>query len=212
MSTDPQQPNYPAQPQQSAQPQGGYVPPQGYAQPQAYGTQPPAYGTPAPQAYPPGWQPQPGQQMAPAYGYHSQGFSPRHKLPGAAIFAAVIWIIFGAIYLLGALAQLAGRPQPLSLLIGLALGAVFLTGGIMTCTGKARSLLGPAITAIVVGSIGMIAMLVLGAVFSRAFGGGGGIIILIGVLITGLMLTSGIIGCIANRKYKEFHQTKFGGY
>jgi hypothetical protein len=219
MSTDPQQPNpnpnYPQQPAaapngQYAQPQQGYAQPQGYPQQQGYPQ--PQQGYQPPQAsgqYPPGYAPQ-GQMAPPPYGYHQQGFAPRHKLPGAAIFSAVVWIIFGSLYLLGSLAQLAGRPQPLSLMIGLALGIVFLMGGITTCTGKARSLLGPAITAIVVGSLGLIAMLVVGAVFTRAFGGGGGAIILIGVLITGLMLTSGIIGCIANRKYKEFHQTKFG--
>lgn len=208
---NPQNPQYypPQQPDQQ-----GYAP-NGQA-PQAYGQQPQGYGQQPQQAYPPGWQGQPQNPYGQPAPYGQQGygggygFTPRHKLPGAAIFSAIVWIIFGSLYLLGALAQLAGRPQPISLMIGIALGIVFLLGGIQTCTGKARSLLGPAITAIVVGSIGLIALLAVGAAFSRFLGGAGGAIILIGVLITGLMLTSGIIGCVTNKKYKEFHQTKFG--
>lgn len=207
--SDQQNPN--PNPYNQAPQQQGYAP-NGYAQPQQ------------PQGYPQGsglqpQQPQYGYQPAPqqgyqqpgaAYGYHQPGFAPRHSLPGGAIFAAIVWVIFGALYLIGALMQLAsGRPQPISLMIALALGIVFTSGAITTFMGKAKSLLGPAIVAIIFGALTLLAMLFVGSLF-RGLGGAGGVVMLIGVVIGGLLLTSGIIGCITNKKYKEYHHTKHG--
>lgn len=193
--SDQQQPN-----PNPNQPMYGYAPngaPNGYQQPQQ------------PQQYPPGWAPQ--QPMMPQpYGYAPQ-FAPRHKLPGAALAAAIIWIIYGSLQLIGALGTLAGgRPGP-QLVIGLGIGVALLMGGITTATGKAKSLLPTAIVSIVLGALVLIAMLFIGSLF-RGLGGAGGIIMLIGLLFGGLLVTGGVLGCIANGKYKEYHYTKFGGF
>ncbi len=215
--SDQQNPN-PNQPNPYGQPQtpNGYAP-NGYAQaPQA---QQPAYGQQPPQAYPPGWQP--GQQPAygqpnpygqqPGYGYGAPQFAPRHKLPGAALFSAIIWIIFGSLQLIGALGSLAGgRPGP-ALIIGLGIGVSLLMGGIQTASGKAKSLLGPAIVSIIIGAFYLLAMLFIGSLF-RGIGGGGLGTIIMGVmfLFGGLLTTAGILGCMTNGKYKEYHHTKHG--
>ena len=196
------------QPQQPQQPQNYYAPqgqaPQGYA-PQAQGY-PPGYA-PGPQM--PYGQPNPYGQP---YGGYAPQFAPRHKLPGAALFSAIIWIIFGSLQLLGALASLAGgRPGP-ALIIGLGIGITLLMGGIQTATGKARSLLGPAIVSIIVGALYLLTMPFIGSLFRGIGGGIGTIIMLVMFIFGGLLTTSGILGCIANGKYKEYHHTKSAGF
>jgi hypothetical protein len=193
-----------AQPQQGyAQPQGGYVPPQGgYVPPQGGYVPPQASGQ---QAYPPGWAPQ-GQQMAPQY-----GFTPRHKLPGTALAAAIIWIIYGSLQLLGVLASfgMGARPAP-GTIIGLGLGIAFLMAGIQTSTGKAKGLLANGIVSIVLGAIIALALLALGSLV-RGFGGGG-ILLLLALVFGGMLVTAGILACVGNKNYKEFHHTKYGGF
>ena len=103
--------------------------------------------------------------MAHPYGGYAPQFTPRHKLPGAAMFSAIIWIIFGSLQLLGALISLAGgRPGP-ALIIGIGIGVSLLMGGIQTATGKAKSLLGPAIVSIIIGALYLFAMLFIGSLF-----------------------------------------------
>lgn len=181
--------------------------PNGYA-PNGYQQQAPnGYQQQAPQAYPPGWgQP---QQMAPQYGYHPPGFAPRHKLPGGAMAAAIIWIIYGSLQLVGVLAGLGmgARPGP-STIIGVGLGVAFLMAGITTSTGKAKGLLANGIVSIVLGALIAIAFLVLGALV-RNFGGGG-ILLLLALVFGGMLVTAGILACVSNKNYKEFHHTKHG--
>lgn len=192
----------------------GYAP-TGYAQaPQG---QQPMYGQQPqqPQAYPPGWQPQPGQppaygQPPQAYGYGQPQFAPRRKLPGGALAASIIWIIYGSLQLIGVLGSLAiaGRPGP-QLIIGLGVGVAFLMAGITTATGKAKGLLANGIVSIVWGSIILLAMLALGSLV-RGLGGASSIIMLIGVLLGGMMIVAGILACMNNQKFKEYHHTKHG--
>ena len=214
MSDQPQQPQNPNQPQyyppQAQQPgyaPNGQAPQQAYGQPpqqQGYGTPPPGYGQ-APQAYPPGY----GQQP-PQYGYQQPGFTPRHKLPGSALAAAIMWIIYGSLALIGNLAALGmsggrvGGPG----FVGLGIAVAFLIAGIQTSTGRAKGLLANGIVSIVLGSIGAIAILALGSLM-RGFHPSGAIILLL-LLIPGMLLTAGILACVGNSKYKEFRATKFG--
>lgn len=206
---NPNQPNpYEQQPQPgyapngyAQQPQQGYAP-NGYAQ----APQQPQYGY----GQPPQGQHQPAYGQPPGYGYAQPQFSPRHKLPGGALAAAIIWIIYGALQLIGVLGGLAaaGRPGP-QLIIGLGVGVAFLMAGITTSTGKAKGLLANGIVSIVWGAIILLAMLALGSLL-RGFGGASSIIMLIGVLFGGMMIVAGILACMNNQKYKEYHHTKRG--
>lgn len=184
----------------------GYAP-NGYAQPQQ--PQQPQYGYAPPPANPYGQQAAYGQPPAP-YGYGQPQFAPRHKLPGGALAAAIIWIIYGSLQLIGVLGSLAavGRPGP-QLIIGLGVGVAFLMAGITTSTGKAKGLLANGIVSIVWGAIILLAMLALGSLV-RGLGGASSIIMLIGVLLGGMMITAGILACMGNGKYKEYHHTKHG--
>jgi hypothetical protein len=222
MSDQQQQPPYnpnPYQPQQGyapngtpqQQPQQGY--PQGQPQ-QGYPQGQPQQGYPQgqpQQQYPQGWAPQ-GQQMAPQYGYHPPGFAPRHKLPGGAMAASIIWIIYGSLQLIGVVAGLGmgGRPGP-STIIGLGIGVAFLIAGIQTSSGKAKGLLANGICSIILGALIALALLALGSM-ARGLGGAGGIIVLIGLVFGGMLVTAGILACVSNKNYKEFHHTKFGAF
>ena len=192
-----QQPNYGYAPNGQAPQAPQAQAPQGYPQ----GTQP--------QQYPQGWAPQ-QPQMAQPYGYAPQ-FTPRHKLPGGAMAAAIIWIIYGSLQLIGVLGGLAaaGRPGP-QLIIGLGIGVAFLMAGITTSTGKAKGLLANGIVSIVLGALIAIAFLALGSLL-RGLGGASGILMLVGLVFGGLLVTAGILACMNNQKYKEYHWTKHGG-
>jgi hypothetical protein len=223
MSNDPNQPgqpgyppgNYgqPQQPQQQgyAQPQQGYPqqPQQGYPQqPNPYGQQPNPYAQQqAPNPY--GQQPNPYGQQNP---YGAPAGAPTGAVggkPGAATGAAILWIIYGSLGLLSNLAILGmtgGRGMSPQTIIGLSLAAAFLVGGIQVLAGKMKGLLAMGITSIVFGSLSVIAVLALGAL-TRGFRIAGPFLI-IGFLIAAMLLTAGILACVANRKYKEWRAAK----
>ncbi len=176
---------------------------------------------PQPQGYPPGFAPQyspgyapqgqpgyPPQQHAPQpFAPMAAAFAPRHSLPGTAIAASVIWLIYGLLGLLGNLTTLAagGRVQPSSI-IGLSLAVMFLVWGIQTMTGKLRSLLGPAITGIVLGGLTVLAFVFLGILahgFHLPMW-----LFAIGAIVGGLQIVAGILGCVGNRAYKEYRATR----
>ena len=86
-------------------------------------------------------------------------------------------------------------------------------GGIQTATGKAKSLLGPAIVSIIIGALYLFAMLFIGSLFRGIGAGGLGTIFMLILFVFGALLgTAGILGCVVNGKYKEFHMTKHGGF
>ncbi|MEO8698509.1 MAG: hypothetical protein ABI867_00665 [Kofleriaceae bacterium] len=177
------EPNYPPSAPHDPPQHPGYPPPQ------------PQQGYP-----PPGWQP------APAYGAPS--FTPRHKIPGLAVAASIIWIIYGGLALIGNLLTLAasggrtGTPG----FVGIAISVGFLVAGIQTLMGKAKGLMANGIVSIVLGGLAAVAFLLLGALI-RGFHAPM-VLILVGVLFGALLITAGILALMANKSYKEFRQTK----
>jgi hypothetical protein len=206
------QPSYPqAQPgypqaqsgQYPQQPQQGY--PQPYPQAQPGYPQQPGYPPQGQPGYPP--QGQPGFAPQPPM-YPPANFTPRHKLPGVAVAASIIWIIYGSLALIGNLIGLAGSGGRAGTpsFIGLGIAVGFLVGGIQTLMGKAKGMLGNGIASIVLGALVAIAFLLLGALI-RGFHAPM-ILILIGVLFGALLITAGVLGCIGNKAYKEYRMTK----
>lgn len=165
--------------------------------------------------YPPNYnQPNyPQPQMQPGHGqppmpYAQPGFTPRHKLPGTAIAASIMWIIYGGLGLIGNLAALgaSGGKAGSGGIIGIGITAAFLIAGIQTLMGKAKGMLANGIVSICLGGIVSIAFLALGALI-RGFKAPG-ILIAVGFLFGAILITAGILACVGNKAYKEYRATK----
>jgi hypothetical protein len=170
---------------------------------------PPA-GYPPPQGQP-GYLPQPGWAPPPPQYPPQPSFTPRHKLPGTAIAASIIWIIYGSLALIGNLITLAasgGRTGTPSI-VGLGIAAGFLVGGIQTLMGKAKGMMANGIASIVLGALVAIAFLLLGALI-RGFHAPM-FLVVIGLLFGALLITGGILALVGNKAYKEYHLTKAAG-
>jgi hypothetical protein len=162
----------------------------------------------------PHYPPQP-QHPHPAYGHQPQtpyaqpGFTPRHKLPGTVIAASIMWIIYGGLGLLGNIGTLAstGGKMGTGGIVGIGITLAFLIAGIQTLMGKAKGTLGNGIASIVVGGLVLIAFLALGSLF-RGIGPGAGVLMAIGLIVGGILITAGILGCMGNKAYKEYRATK----
>ena len=162
--------------------------------------------------YPP--QPQPQPQLQPVYGqplpmpYAQPGFTPRHKLPGTVIAASIMWIIYGGLGLLGNLGALASSGGKVGTggIIGIGITLAFLVAGIQTIMGKAKGTLGNGIASIVLGGLVLIAFLALGSMFRGI--GGAGVLLVVGLIVGGILITAGILGCMGNKAYKEYRATK----
>jgi hypothetical protein len=157
--------------------------------------------------------PQPGYPPAPAYGQpppqHAQpNFTPRHKLPGAAVAASIMWIIYGGLALIGNLAALgaSGGKMGTGGILGIGIAVAFLVAGIQTIMGKAKGMLGNGIASIVLGALVSIAFLLLGALI-RGFKAPPALL-LVGVLFGGMLITAGILACVGNKAYKDYRATK----
>jgi len=182
--------------------QSPYTPDPNFQQPQGY--YPNGHPQQQPGGYPPGWAPQQPQ----AYAQPAPAFARRDKLPGTALAASIMWIIYGGLGTIGGVLGLAGsggHVQP-SQIISLGLAIAFLMSGIQTLTGKLKGLLAPGITSIVIGSLTGIAFLLLGAI-ARGFHFPVWLFA-IGVIIGGMLITAGILACIGNRHFKEWRATK----
>ena len=136
------------------------------------------------------------------------GFTPRHKIPGMAIAASIIWIIYGGLALIGNLFALAGSGGRTGTpgILGITISAAFLVAGIQTLMGKSKGLMANGIASIVVGALAAIAFLLVGALV-RGFHPPM-VLIVVGLLFGALLITGGILALIANKPYKEYRQSK----
>jgi hypothetical protein len=194
----------PGQPPQGGpgQPPQGYGPQPGYP-PQGYGPQP---------GYPPqGYGPQPGyplQGYGPQPGYPPQGYgqAPPTSIPVSVLAACILWIVYGAIGLLGGIASVTvSRGPGIGQII---FGAAFLITGIQVLMGKASQIMGSGVVCILLGGLQLLAF----ASLVNSLGELGGAVpswITTVVLINGgVLITAGILAIVGNGRYKQWRLTK----
>ena len=129
--------------------------------------------------------------------------------PGSITAAAVLWIIYGSLSLLGNLMTLAashGRTGTSSI-FGFAMALAFLITGIQALGGRAKGLLGAGIASIILGAIVLLAFLALGSLV-RGMHAPAALLAVIGLLAGGLLITPGILACAGNGKYKAWRQSR----
>src|SRR5690348_14597620 len=140
--------------------------------------------------------------LAPPAGFSASNPSPALATqlgrPGTVTAAAIMWIIYGGLSLLGNLMSLA-HPGG-SAILGLGISILFLAGGIQLLSGKARGAVGLGVTSIVLGGIVLIACLALASMLHIA----AGLLAILGLVFGGYLIVAGILGCSGNAKYKEW--------
>lgn len=166
--------------------------------------QDPTVSPPAPYAPPP---PAPTFHGSPNPGYGAPGYAPAQPAPlgrpGTITAAAIMWIIYGGLSLLGNLLSLAGGRVGGSTLMGFGIATLFFAGGIQLLSGKARSVLGLAITSIVLGGLVLLLCVVAGSVIHELHAAAG-LLVVIGLVFGGYLIVAGILGCSGNAKYKQW--------
>jgi hypothetical protein len=121
-------------------------------------------------------------------------------MPGVVKAAGIIWIVVGALGVLGQLLSLGGgfRPQNIA---GLVISVAFLIVGIQTITGKAKDTLGNGIGSIVIGLLNG-AFLVY--VTSALPGALAGVALLFGAPVVLGLIAGGILALAGRARYKEW--------
>lgn len=148
--------------------------------------------------------------------------SPQTTNPGSAKAAAILWIIVGALGLVGGLLSLANAN--LQTVVQILVALAFLITGIQTLSGSVSGILGAGIASIILATIGLIAGLAVvvfgGAVAAGGAGGAGGgaagaggLVMLVGILMLigpTMLMIAGILACVGNKKYKLWRAYKKG--
>jgi hypothetical protein len=167
-----------------------------------------------PPAFPqPGFVPPPGYQPGFAPGFPPPGFAPNGitqlTRPGSVTAAAIMWIIYGGFGLLGNLMGLAasGGRTGGSSVVGLGIAVAFLITGIQALGGKARGLLGSGIASIVLGALVAIALIALGGI-AHDFHKIAGLLVVLGLLFGGFLVTAGVLACVGNTRYKAWRASR----
>lgn len=119
--------------------------------------------------------------------------------PGVVTAAAIIWIVFGSLGILGQLMTIAAGNTRGA--FGILIAIAFLVVGIQSLTGKAKDTLGNGIGALVIGVLS----LGVGTLFA---GRGGAIILVVLLLQSGLMVTSGILALVGRSAYKAWRNSR----
>jgi hypothetical protein len=149
------------------------------------------------------------------------------RFPGTVLTAGVLWIVFGALSVLGVLLLLAlafvvaGAPGPrprgaeaeaagvvCGLILGGLFGAAFIFVGVQTVRGTAKDTLGNGI-----GSIIFAALALLATIFNLAVGqvpqAVGNLITCVGLMVAGILA---LVGRADYRAWKQVHEaTDWGG-
>ena len=122
-------------------------------------------------------------------------------MPGSVKTAAVLWIVFGGLGVLGQLFSLVGGGFRGTGIFALAISVAFVIAGIQTISGKARDVLGNGIGSIVLGGLGLLALLFVAFSFR---GLAIGVILLIGMLNTGGLVLAGVLALTGRSGYREW--------
>lgn len=119
-------------------------------------------------------------------------------MPGSVKTAAILWIVFGGLGVLGQALSLVGGGFQARSLISLAISVAFVIAGIQTISGKAKDTLGNGIGSIVLGGLGLILILVAMAALGLHY------VVLIGLLNSGGLVLAGILALVGRAGYKEW--------
>lgn len=114
--------------------------------------------------------------------------------------AAVLWIIFGALGLLGQLMSLTRGMRPQAL-VGLAIAVAFIVAGVQTISGKAKDTLGNGIGAIVIGALNVVFLLYLVGVAPRFMAGA---VLLVGAPVALGLVVGGILAPVGRQGYRAW--------
>lgn len=122
-------------------------------------------------------------------------------MPGSVKTAAVLWIVFGGLGVLGQLFSLMSGGFRGTGIFALAISVAFVIAGIQTISGKARDVLGNGIGSIVLGGLGLLALLFVAFSFR---GLAVGVILLVGMVNTGGLVLAGILALNGRSGYREW--------
>ncbi len=125
---------------------------------------------------------------------------PNARRPGVVTAAAVLWIIFGALGLLGQLMTLTRGVRPQAM-VGLAIAVAFIVAGVQTISGKAKDTLGNGIGAIVIGVLNVGFLFYLMTVAPRFMAGA---ILLTGAPVALGLVVGGILALVGRQGYREW--------
>jgi hypothetical protein len=145
----------------------------------------------------------PNGQQPPPGGYSPHGLPPPppRSIPGVVIAACVLWMLFGALGLVGGLAGLAMGAKGGSV-FQLAIAAAFLITGVQVLMGKASSILVSGIACIVLGGVTMLLVLMVARYMP-------GVLMAIATFNSLVLIVAGILACVGNRNYKRWRAGKF---
>ena len=118
-------------------------------------------------------------------------------MPGIVKVASIMWIVFGGLGVVGQLMQLGGGFRPQSL-IGLAISVAFIVAGVQTISGRAKDVLGNGIGSIVLGGLGLVLIMLAAAVLGMH------LVVLIGVVNSGGLITAGILALAGRSGYRDW--------
>jgi len=122
-------------------------------------------------------------------------------MPGSVKTAAILWIVFGGLGVLGQLFSLMSGGFRGTGIFALAVSVAFVVAGIQTISGKAKDTLGNGIGSIVLGGLGLLALLFVAFSFR---GLAVGAILLIGMVNTGGLVLAGILALSGRGGYREW--------
>jgi hypothetical protein len=119
----------------------------------------------------------------------------------------VLWIIYGALGLLGGLSSIAAHasgPGIGQIVIALA----FIITGIQVLMGKASSLLGSGIACLLLAGVGVFAALTLQRAASAGLGHVADWIFVVIMINCALLATAGVLAIVGNTKYKSWRASR----
>jgi hypothetical protein len=125
--------------------------------------------------------------------------------PATITIAAILWIVYGGVAMLGSLMT---GPGMLGMAIGELIAVAFLITGIRTLSGSPNNVFVAGIFSIVWGTLILIAFLAAVA-FARELTGETGakiVLVTIGLLVSGTLITAGILACMGNTKFLTWRQ------
>ena len=119
-------------------------------------------------------------------------------MPGSVKTAAILWIVFGGLGLLGQLMSLASGGFGTRGILGLVISVAFVVAGIQTISGKAKDTLGNGIGSIVLGGLALLLIMLAAAAVGLHW------TVLLGMLNSGGLVLAGILALVGRAAYREW--------
>jgi hypothetical protein len=134
------------------------------------------------------------------------GTSSSQSIPGTVVAACVLWIIYGALGLLGGLTTVGSGASVAYGQIIFALA--FIITGIQVLMGKASGLLGSGIACLFLAGLGALGAWFAQAAAEYARGSVASWVYVVIVINSGVLATAGILAIVGNAKYKAWRASR----